>query len=88
MIYQSKYGNAPVVKWISHRSSEPLFWVRILAGAQIKQPMAVFICVKRSFGEASSRIRKAFELIFDFDSRENEKNHQKVYRICKIRILV
>ncbi len=25
---------APVVKWISQRSSEPLFWVRILAGAQ------------------------------------------------------
>lgn len=27
------YLAAPVVKWISHRSSEPLFWVRILAGA-------------------------------------------------------
>ena len=26
--------NAPMVKWISQRSSEPLFWVRILAGAQ------------------------------------------------------
>ncbi len=26
--------NAPVVKWISQRSSEPLFWVRVLAGAQ------------------------------------------------------
>ncbi len=25
---------APVVKWISHRSSEPLLWVRILPGAQ------------------------------------------------------
>lgn len=24
---------APVVKWISHRSSEPLLWVRILPGA-------------------------------------------------------
>lgn len=31
---------APVVKWISQRSSEPLFWVRILAGAQQrKNPM-------------------------------------------------
>ena len=26
--------HAPVVKWISQRSSKPLFWVRILAGAQ------------------------------------------------------
>ena len=25
---------APVVKWISQRSSEPLLWVRILPGAQ------------------------------------------------------
>ena len=28
---------APVVKWISQRSSEPLFRVRILAGAQAKR---------------------------------------------------
>ena len=27
---------APVVKWISQRSSKPLFQVRILAGAQWK----------------------------------------------------
>ena len=27
--------NAPMVKWISQRSSEPLFWVRILVGAQM-----------------------------------------------------
>lgn len=27
---------APVVKWISHRSSEPLLWVRFLPGAQCK----------------------------------------------------
>ncbi len=32
-----------MVKWISQRSSEPLFWVRILVGAQI----ADFIQIKQ-----------------------------------------
>lgn len=26
-------GDAPVVKWISRRASDALFWVRVLAGA-------------------------------------------------------
>lgn len=26
--------SAPMVKWISQRSSEPLLWVRVLLGAQ------------------------------------------------------
>ena len=29
-----QYKFAPMVKWISQRSSEPLLWVRVLLGAQ------------------------------------------------------
>lgn len=34
-------AHAPVVKWISQRSSEPLLWVRVLPGAQHKASLCV-----------------------------------------------
>ncbi len=36
IVYQNNTSVAPMVKWISQRSSEPLLWVRVLLGAQNK----------------------------------------------------
>ena len=66
---------APVVKWISQRSSEPLFRVRILAGAQ----------AKRSASEAknlSSLCQGVERRGMSLCDSESWQQADDVYRLC------
>ena len=85
------------MKWISQRSSEPLFWVRVLAGApdQKRHLHGVFVYrgePERCFSPRKTvrRGRENFvrrhKIIRDHPIKACNRTMRKVYRSCKDRV--
>ena len=70
-----------MVKWISHRSSEPLFWVRILVGAQAgKRQCGIGLVVEYVLAKDETGVRFSYSAPQEYFYIPNSPMAYKEYK--------